>query len=115
MCYIDLEPCSTWTETKRTARKEHRCSCCHKTITPGEEYYVHFSVFEGKATTGKICLACFADRAAFGAAHDGMISDPGYFWVMLLDCIADGDPDDSRWLPMRDRIKRQRELAKEVQ
>lgn len=103
MCYIDLEPCEVWNEAARKARKEHKCACCERTIRKGETYLVHFSVFEGDATSEKMCDECDTDRVTFGDNHGGVRGSPGYFKVMLADCIA--EDGEERWKEMMDSIK----------
>lgn len=104
MCYIDLDVAEVWSETKRRARKEHKCSCCRRAIQPGESYLVHFSILDGYKTTGKCCAECERDRKEFGKTHEGQVPSSGFFREVLDECICDGDPEDQRWLPMARRI-----------
>lgn len=105
MCSIDLEYCEVWSETKRKARKGHACSCCRGAIQPGEAYIVHFSIFEGDRTSGKLCGPCEVARKEFSDAHDSGTPTPQYFPKLLLECIHDGDEEsDARWRPMLDAI-----------
>ena len=109
MCDIDLEPCEVWRETRRRARKAHRCSCCRVEIPAGEMYCDHFSVYEGDGRREKLCLVCHADRERFADAHGGMICMPDHLPDMLADCIAEGDEESEQmWKPMLDRINRER-------
>ncbi len=108
MCMIDLEPAEVWRETNRTARKEHRCSCCQRGIYPGERYMVHFSVFEGSATSEKCCGQCESDRADFANAHDGTLCTPGFLVEMLSECISEEPESKETWQPMLDRMMRVR-------
>jgi len=104
VCVIDqLDPCEVWRETLCRARKSHRCSCCRGLIRQGETYIVHFSVFEGNASSEKICSACLADREEFCREHiNGQLCGPSFFSELLDECIAEGDPEsERRWLPMR--------------
>lgn len=41
-----------------TAKKEHRCSFCGKTIVPGERYRNQFIADGGDSYTWKSCLPC---------------------------------------------------------
>ena len=101
MCTIELEPCEVWSRTAHTARKEYRCECCGAKITPGARYHRTFSVFDGQVDTSRNCVECEADMQAFGAAHDGVLSQPDYFVEMLRDCIDNGDEESERqWKPM---------------
>jgi hypothetical protein len=47
-------------ETRRTARKEHRCSACHETIASGHSYHHVAIVYEREAETVKRCERCQA-------------------------------------------------------
>ena len=49
-------------EEERTARIEHTCGECYKTINPGEVYKYISGKFEGEFTTHKACEEC-ADLA----------------------------------------------------
>lgn len=107
MCeYDDGEYCQVWNEQQRKARKEHKCSCCGRIIRAGEKYLVHFSVYDGDATSNKMCSECERDRDTFAKAHHGFLLAPYYFPEALSGCIADGDPgSDKRWRPMLDAIE----------
>jgi hypothetical protein len=56
----DYEPCDVWRDTKRRARKEHKCSACKETIQRTHFYIEHFSIFEGEFDTFKRCMRCEA-------------------------------------------------------
>jgi hypothetical protein len=106
MCVIDLDPCDVWHETRRKARKEHKCSCCGRTVRKGETYLVHFDIFEGRHNSEKCCAECEQDRNEFCKAHGSAVCSPGYFPVVLEECVSD-DPDDedgNRWEPMLERL-----------
>ena len=101
MCDVELEPSDAWTETERTARKEHRCSACRGRIAAGSRYLVHFSKYEGAIITGKLCGDCRADRDTFCRSHYALTCTPSYFPTLLADCIADGDEESEQaWKPM---------------
>jgi hypothetical protein len=105
VCYIELESCEVWDETKRRARKAHRCSCCKGPIAPGDTYLVHFSVYDGAITSDKCCGRCEEARGEFGDAHESMIPTPSYFPYLLADCIAEGDEEsETKWRPMLEAI-----------
>ncbi len=111
MCFVDLEPCEVWRETERKARKPHRCSCCRGTIPAGDEYLVHFSVFQGDATSEKMCLPCRDDRKAFADAHEGTLCTPSFLREMVAECVSeDEDGDGAKWAAMLARIKARRAL-----
>ncbi len=107
MCVIDLDDdCSdVWNETPRKARKAHKCYCCRRQIQPGETYIYHSSLFDGHWTWEKCCAECEADRVEFAAAHGGARMNPGSFPEMVNECISEGDEEDSRWVPMLERIR----------
>jgi hypothetical protein len=106
MCFIDLEPCKVWEERDRKARKEHECTECRRIIRIGEVYTVHFSVFDGNATTGKLCGDCYKDREEFAAEHDGMRCAPGWIAEMAQKCIGEGDDEsDAKWRSLIARIE----------
>jgi predicted RNA-binding Zn-ribbon protein involved in translation (DUF1610 family) len=102
MCDIGLESAELWHETPRKARKNHKCSSCGGIIHPKATYTVHFSIYEGAATSEKICDPCREARAEFADAHDGVSPTPGYFPQLLDRCIADGDEEsEKKWKPMQ--------------
>lgn len=103
MCFVDLDPCEVWQETNRKARKEHKCSCCCRTIKVGEQYLVHFSVFEGNSLSDKCCDQCEGDRAEFALVHDGVLCTPHALPDMVRSCIGEGG-DDTAWEAMLARI-----------
>lgn len=103
MCDIILDNCDVWRETKHTAYKQHRCTCCRTSIHTGTEYWRHFSIFDSEITSEALCLACWSDREIFTHAHGELTPTPGAFWNMLLGCIEE-DGTDSQWTTMRDNI-----------
>ena len=60
-------------ETERTARKEHKCSLCHKIIKKGEKYIDHVDniVDEAYVYHGKECLPCLDVKKEFLADYPG--------------------------------------------
>lgn len=44
--------------TQHTARKEHRCGECHRTIYPGERYTYASWKFDGDFSSAKMCRHC---------------------------------------------------------
>lgn len=54
----DAEAYDVYTETRRRARKEHKCCACKEAIRPGD-YYEHIgAIAQGDAATFKRCLRC---------------------------------------------------------
>lgn len=105
MCEIDLEPCEVFTSKVVTAKKEHRCGCCERTIRPSEKYHKTFAIFEGEPSSHKHCRDCERDMAAFAKAHEGARITPDGFDWMLDECIDEGTEDPRRWKAMRERIR----------
>ena len=61
MCLIDdAEPCEFWNETRRTARKTHKCSDCGRKIRPGERYRTVATKWDGNFSMTKECAHCEA-------------------------------------------------------
>lgn len=58
MCDCDLEPPSVFQETRRKARKGHKCNSCRGLISAGEEYISTFGVWDGEASSYKRCTDC---------------------------------------------------------
>lgn len=64
MCFDYDGYCTIWEERSPKARKPHKCCECGLPIRPGEIYLSVFTVFEGKATTFKLCTGCETYRHA---------------------------------------------------
>lgn len=63
MCYIDDGiPSEVFVAHDRTARKDHQCTECGRTIARGERYRYTFTVTEGRAETDKTCAHCMVGR-----------------------------------------------------
>lgn len=56
--------------TMPTAIKQHACCECHGQIQPGETYYRHKGVWDGKGDTFKECVDCFKLRTEIEARYD---------------------------------------------
>lgn len=96
----DEDPCSVWSESLRSARKEHRCSACRETIRVGDRYHYTFYVNDGSPGRVKRCLRCEAIyrtlEAKFEDARardDGDVED-GEMPDIRLDC---GHTWQQRW------------------
>ena len=61
----------------RTARREHRCCECHRTIEPGEYYERVTLRSEGEFSRFKTCLGCYRIRMRWM---------PGGWWY---GCVAE--------------------------
>ena len=115
MCVIDGgERCEVFTETWRKARKAHTCDSCHGVIAPGVRYLVNFALFEGHASSEKLCAPCDADRKVFSDAHGGnFIPSPSGFPELLQECVwegnREGDPESkAKWEPMLETLRARR-------
>ncbi len=66
-----------------TARKEHKCYECRGVIRVGEKYHKHHGIWDGSASTYKVCNECEAlrmkaddgardneDRTPFGGLYE---------------------------------------------
>ena len=111
MCsYGDLDLCSVWREEPRKARKAHECDGCGAGIAPGDVYLVHANVFDGTATTEKMCAACWCVRQSFVEAH-GQSRPPSALAEMLRDCIGENDDADDQWRPLLASVLRRYRIS----
>lgn len=62
MCFDYDGYCEVWQESFPKARKPHKCCECGGVILKGHKYRNIFSVYEGDATTSKVCMPCEAVR-----------------------------------------------------
>jgi hypothetical protein len=64
MCMIDYGDgyAITLSAVTYTAKKQHRCNECHRTIEPGEKYLRETNVFEHRRNTYKTCSHCKVAR-----------------------------------------------------
>lgn len=80
MCLL-IDDLSEYLETVwRTARIEHRCDECRRTIDPGETYQRHVQIFEGDFSAHKMCAHCRA-TVAVGSALTGCPEQ--WIWGMV--------------------------------
>lgn len=81
-CSVDTcdgDPCEFASVKKVTARKEHQCCECDRTILKGETYEYVSGVWSGKFSTYKTCLRCIEVREKF--------CPDGFFFGELKDTI----------------------------
>lgn len=105
MCdFDDGERCAVWSETQHTARKEHSCAACRRTIAIGDRYVKHRSMYDGNWWSEACCLPCDADRHEFARADGHMLSTPSSFWDYLENCVDAFDHEDA-WRPMFNRLR----------
>jgi hypothetical protein len=69
MC--DCELPSAYVETKRRARKDHRCVECERTIRAGSEYLYISGVWDREGQSFKCCLRCADVRTLVQGLDDG--------------------------------------------
>lgn len=94
MCDCDLP--AAHSEYFPTARKEHKCCECQRTIKPGERYQLYSGVWEGAGMSFKTCRECHAIREAI---KDGLSQgDCGPCFTQLGDAIADSGMTREQWL-----------------
>jgi hypothetical protein len=61
---------SVYSESTPTARKEHKCCECGGTIQIGEKYHYCHGIWDGRASTYKVCVDCDSLRKSLDAeAH----------------------------------------------
>ena len=58
---------------ERTARKEHQCCECHRTISVGEQYTLETCLYDGHWSTNKTCRHCIAVRSWLSAVRGGWV------------------------------------------
>lgn len=91
MCMIEsAESCSLYDTTWRTARKEHRCEECRRTIAPGERYLRHAIGGEGTVSVYLHCSHCHAAatwlvKHCRGYLCGGVLEDLEEHWGELYD------------------------------
>lgn len=61
---------SVFRQITRTARKEHKCYECRRTIEPGSNYQYSFGVWDGSAHGFKQCINCGLVFNAASAVSD---------------------------------------------
>jgi hypothetical protein len=83
-CSCDYEAPEFYARHERTARKEHRCCECGKTITPGDAYTVAAGKWEGYFDTFKTCERCSGLQDAmrdmgYCMQHGGLAEDYSHY------------------------------------
>lgn len=79
----------TLTKANVTARKEHRCCECRKTIYPGESYEYYKGTFDGDIFVQKTCIDCISVRDTFfcdGFYYEQLWDD---MWEHIRDCAGE--------------------------
>lgn len=84
-----------WERTKRRARKDHTCECCHEVIPRGHRYATHFLVYDGTTDYIKRCLRC---DAIYDALEAKMKAAKTYGYEEVPDVRLNcGDTYLERW------------------
>lgn len=109
--YDDYENPSVWNQKIVKARKCHKCNCCGVNISPKETYLKHFSVYDGLASSERMCIQCYNLMLEFSKAHAGFMWSPIDFPYALRECLSEaGDKGDERWREMLKEIRERKEL-----
>lgn len=114
MCFVADGYCTVYEETViKKSRKQHQCSDCGGLIGVGESYRSIFSVYEGDATTSKMCHKCQSLREGIvlvelaegcarheaeplmGAMFEQLNDGAEHYHTKLLGL---GRADDAAWL-----------------
>lgn len=109
MCSCDLEQPSVFEETRRKARKEHRCNSCRGAIQAGEEYIATFGIWDGTPGRYKRCLDCDGLMAWAHTQNDCLCISVAAVMSDIRDHFADrGERDlivecESRAKAIRDK------------
>ena len=76
--YVD-DYCTTLRESQPTARKQHKCGECRRTIEAGEKYNREVSLYDGDISTYKTCLDCMSIRREFFRG--------GFYYEFIIDAL----------------------------
>lgn len=101
MCMIDYadERCIVLHEGNPTARKQHTCSECGRTIRVGETYENACLLYDGTKSTSKTCVHCqevrrWLSRECGGWCYGGVEEDiaehahEGYGWPVARMAVG---------------------------
>lgn len=94
MCMTDDWDSQVLRETKRKARKAHRCAECKKQISPGEHYIITATLTDHSVGHYKHCLKCDKIVAAHFAAERALGHYGGSFTIgeltqQVAECIRE--------------------------
>ncbi len=87
MCWIDeCDPVDFYKRDVRTARMEHECGECGRTIAAGEKYEYVSMLYEGSWWPAKTCEHCMWARqwlsvACGGFVHHGVMEELEEHWL----------------------------------
>ena len=85
---------TTFVTTRPRAKRDHECSDCGRTISPGETYRRGVGFDDGTAWTWKDCAHCEAILSLYDLSWDGAYND-GTFYAWATDEHGD-------WSEVRD-------------
>ncbi len=88
MCDCDYEQPAVYGLDQPRARKPHTCCECRGVIQPGEVYNRHHGIWDGSASTFKICVDC---EAMLNGLDGECAPAFGYLWE---DIDEGGDPEE---------------------
>jgi len=95
MCMIGDDFVEMLRSTDPTARKEHRCAECGRTIGVGEQYRNEVYVFDGEMSTHKTCRHCLL------IARPWLLHNcDGFIYGAVYEDIFEHFPDGSEDTPM---------------
>jgi hypothetical protein len=91
MCDLEVDGYGTeLRDTQHTARKQHRCEECGRTIKPGDRYGTFTGLYEGDFFMVKHCLRCTKARHWLGKRGHGWEGGQILEWVRI--CVeTDGE------------------------
>jgi hypothetical protein len=78
----DGDSATCYSESVRTARKEHACGECDDTIKKGERYEYVSGIWDGRASSYKTCLLCVEIRSHFACGKGWLF---GELWSDLRE------------------------------
>lgn len=86
-CYCDYDPPSVFSATTRRAKKDYKCCDCNAAISKGERYLYVFGVWEGEASSFRMCELCgdMRNQCEFACLPFGDLFDGAYQY----DCKQD--------------------------
>src|SRR6478736_3941236 len=90
MCGVEFDGYNEFTcETKRKARKQHRCRECRHVIQPGQVYTHHSALYDGHISTHKTCAKCDRVEEAHRKAEHAMGGDASFYVGELLSTVRE--------------------------
>jgi hypothetical protein len=90
----DYDLPSVFSEKIRTARREHKCCECQRTIKTGERYHFAKGCWEGKWGEYKTCASCHELRRDL-IDDDNVLAPFGYLreWAQDMDVKFPVEPE----------------------